>query len=190
MARNTKAMSPDELRHYHRSALMSRCARMMRLEKLNAPSTILEDEEKLIAKVMKDIRPRDVAQAMHDFPGFVAKFERAMKEIEAENPVPEPDHVDADADRFLDPDTPIEEINDAIREAGGDPERIGADGVAFIATLICSDCEARKGYLHAGKCDGEYRCPTDDGDLRCGKWTGHPMKKSGHVMIAEGAERG
>jgi hypothetical protein len=168
----------DEGRETARRSLMGRCARMMRLEKLGAPAQILEGEEKLVAKAVAAMRPRDVAQAMHDFPGFVARVERAMKEIEDEHPVD--DGLD---DPLLDPDMPVEEVDNQLREMGLDPEKLEADGIQFMKTLICADCEATKPRVHMSKCDGAHRCDTADGALRCVKWAGHYSRKtSPHVM--------
>lgn len=167
----------DEGREQARRSLMGRCARMLRLEKLGAPEFILGKEEELVAKAIAAMRPRDVAQAMHEFPSFVARVERMMKEVEAEHP-----HDPQLDDSLLDPDTPIEDVDRELRELGVDPEELAVRGVAFVATLLCASCGAKKPHVHTSACEGEYRCETRDRAIRCTKWTGHFAKKNPHVL--------
>ena len=164
-----------------RNRLMARYARMIRLEKLDAPRQLLTDEATLITRALENMRPRDIAQAMHDFPSFVAKTERLMKEVEAENPMPEP----SEHDWLLDPDTPQEQVDEELRRLGADPEEVGKRGSEFVRKLlVCESCGRDRPHVHVDACDGEHRCKQVDGALRCCKWEGHySRKKNPHVMV-------
>ena len=178
--RDIKEQTPEQMFEQDRITLMGRCARMIRLEKLGAPQQILTNEASLITKALVNMRPRDIAQAMHDFPSFVARVERAVKEAEDENPMP----VEDKWDWLLDPDTPEAMVDDELFSLGLNPEKLRKDGLTFVRSLfVCDSCGRDRPHVHVDACDGAHRCKQVDGALRCCKWEGHFAKKNPHVMV-------
>jgi len=67
--------------------LIARCARFLRLEEMDAPEIVIDEERRLIMKAVLDCKPEEIARSMRDFASEVARHERIAREVDAEYPV-------------------------------------------------------------------------------------------------------